>query len=158
MTNQEQIAIFIEESLEGSDCFLVDFKVKPTNNYKVYIDADTGFTLEKCIAINRSLRRKIEEAALYPEGDFSIEVSSPGVDMPLKQARQYHKHIGRKLEIELVNEDEPGILGRLLSVNEDGILIEIIPLKRGGKKTALEPEQRTLLFTDIQKALVCIEF
>jgi hypothetical protein len=62
------------------------------------------------------------------------------------------------LEIELVNEDEPGILGRLLSVEEDGIRVEIIPLKRGGKKAALEPEKRTLLFTDIQKALVCIEF
>ena len=77
MTAQEQVLQFIDECLEGTDCFLVSFKVKPTNNYKFFIDSDSGFTLEKCVRINRKMRKMIEEAELYPDGDVSLEISSP---------------------------------------------------------------------------------
>jgi ribosome maturation factor RimP len=101
MTAQEQVLLFIDECLEGTDCFLVSFKIKPTNNYKFFIDSDSGFTLEKCVRINRKMRKMIEEAELYPDGDVSLEISSPGIDIPLTLTRQYIKNIGRKLEIEL---------------------------------------------------------
>ena len=105
MTNHEQIESFLHQCLEGTDCFLVSFKVKPTNNYKIFLDSDSGLTLEKCLKVNRQLRRSIEEVGIYPEGDFSLEVSSPGVDAPLKLHRQYLKNIGRSLEIELIDEE-----------------------------------------------------
>lgn len=158
MTNQELVYQYITDCLEGTDCFLVEFKLKPTNNYKVFLDADAGLTLEKCIQINRCLRRKIEESGMYPEGDFSIEVSSPGVDAPLRLPRQYTQHVGRKLEIVLQDEDSPALIGRLQDIIEHGIRIEILPLKRTPKKTALPPEIRELSFDEIKSATVCIEF
>lgn len=73
------------------DIFLVSIKIKPTNNYKIYLDADGGLGIEKCIKINRALYKIMEEMAIHPDGDFSLEVSSPGIDEPLKLLRQYKK-------------------------------------------------------------------
>jgi len=82
-----------------SGYFLVEVRVKPTNNLKVFIDGDQGISIEKCVRYNRALYKKLEEAALFPNGDFSLEVSSPGLDEPLKLLRQYRKNIGRQVEI-----------------------------------------------------------
>ncbi len=158
MTAQEQIAIFIDEALEGTDCFLVDFKIKPTNNYKIYIDSDTQFTLEKCMRINRNLRKKVEEAELYPDGDVSLEVSSPGVDSPLKLFRQYKKNIGRTLEIILTDEAAMGITGKLITVEEDTIQIEKKQIKSRSKKIIPEVEILDIPLSSIKSATVCIEF
>jgi ribosome maturation factor RimP len=157
MTPQQQIANFIDQILEGSDCFLVEYKVKPTNNYKIFIDSDSGFTLEKAISINRRIRKQVEEAALYPEGDYSLEVSSPGVDTPLKMRRQFVKNIGRKLEIELLNEEAKGIVGRLLEVGESDLVVEEIAGKPN-KKTVEELSKVTIALSEIKNALVLIEF
>ena len=97
MNEAEQIEQFLKQCLLDTDIFLVNFQVKPTNNYKVYLDSDSGFTLEKSMKVNRQLRRAIEEAGIYPEGNYSLEVSSPGIDAPLKLRRQYQKNIGRIL-------------------------------------------------------------
>src|SRR6185436_11202021 len=86
-------------SLLQDDIFLVSIKIKPTNNIKIYLDADGGLGIEKCIKINRALYRIIEEMGTYPDGDFSLEVSSPGVDEPLKLLRQYKKNVGREVEV-----------------------------------------------------------
>ena len=98
VTKEEKIRAMLNDILEGTDIFLVDFKVKKTNNYKIFIDSDSGLQLEKCIGVNRKLRNQIDELDFYPEGDYSLEISSPGVDEPLKMMRQYKKNIGRKLK------------------------------------------------------------
>ena len=150
---------FLQEILLETDCFLVTFKVKPTNNYKIFLDSDTGLTLEKCMKINRKLRRRIEDEGIYPEGDFSLEVSSPGVDAPLKLHRQYVKNIGRKLEIELKDEEAAGIVGKLLEVNESSIKLEKSqPLKRGRKAVETEAEVIELTLDEVKTATVLIEF
>ncbi|MEZ5047667.1 MAG: ribosome maturation factor [Chitinophagaceae bacterium] len=158
MTEQAQkIELFFNECLEGTDLFLVDFKLKPTNNYKFYVDSDSGFTLEKSVNLNRKLKKMIEEAGLYPEGDYSIEVSSPGLDAPLKLHRQYLKNIGRKLLIEWKDEEQLEKIGKLIQVDEDGIVLEDV----GKVKKTKEQEtakQEKILFTAIKKAFIQIEF
>lgn len=57
--------------------FLVSLTIKPGNNIKVFVDGDEGIKIERCVSYNRRLYKLIEEAAIYPEGDFSLEVSSP---------------------------------------------------------------------------------
>ena len=65
---------------ENPSDFLVAIKVKPVNNIKIYLDADEGISIDKCIRYNRKLYRVMEESAIFPEGNFSLEVSSPGID------------------------------------------------------------------------------
>ena len=62
------------------DYFLVEARVKPTNNIKLFLDGDHGITIEKCVQINRALYKKMEGENFFPDGDFSLEVSSPGLD------------------------------------------------------------------------------
>lgn len=141
----------LETLLEG-DVFLVEMKVKPTNNIKIYLDADSGLGIEKCIKINRALYKMIEEAAMYPDGDFSLEVSSPGIDEPLKLHRQYVKNIGRWVEIVL----KDGSLkeGKLLEVQDEQLLIEFTEGK--GKKAVTH--QLPVLFSEIKQTKVQIKF
>ena len=83
--------------------FLVEVKIRPTSNIKVFLDGDAGISIEKCVQYNRALYKKIEEAELFPGGDFSLEVSSPGLDEPLKLFRQYRKNLGRPVEVVLLD-------------------------------------------------------
>lgn len=102
--------------------FLVEIRIKPTNNVKVFLDGDNGISIEKCVAWNRTLYKKIDEAGLFPNGDFSLEVSSPGLDEPLKLYRQYLKNTGRPVEVLLA--DGRKVEGKLLHVQENGITLE----------------------------------
>ena len=53
---QKAIEDFINTVMQDSeDVFLVEVKVNPGNNIKVFLDADNGITIEKCVQINRAL-------------------------------------------------------------------------------------------------------
>jgi ribosome maturation factor RimP len=56
---------------------------------------------------------------MYPNGDFSLEVSSPGLDEPLKLHRQYLKNINRNVEVTL--KDGSRIEGVMALVSEESI-------------------------------------
>ncbi|WP_462219100.1 ribosome maturation factor [Ferruginibacter sp.] len=134
------------------DIFLVSVKVKPINNYKIYLDADGGLGIEKCIKINRALYKIMEEMGMYPEGDFSLEVSSPGIDEPLKLLRQYKKNIGRSVEVTTNNEEKKE--GLLKEVTDDSITIEQTEGK--GKKAIIL--NTVISFADIKQTKVLIKF
>ena len=134
------------------DLFLVEVKIKPTNNIKVFIDGDQGVSIEKLVRYNRKLYKEIEESNLYPNGDFSLEVSSPGLEEPLKLHRQYLKNIGRYVEVT----DKEGAQkdGKLISATEAEIMVEEI--KGKGKK--METFQHRIPFDNIKTTKIQIKF
>lgn len=140
------------QPLLQEDVFLVYIKIKPTNNFKIYIDADGGLPLEKCIKINRALYKQMEEMGLYPDGDFSLEVSSPGIDEPLKLIRQYIKNVGRFIEVFKL--DDTRLEGKLLEANEEKISIEITEGK--GKKMTIN--QLEVPISHIKQTKVQVKF
>ena len=149
MTNElEKIISFTEPLLEGTDMFVVNIKNKPTNNIKLYIDADGGMPISKCADINRKLYKLIEEAAIFPDGDFSLEVSSPGVDEPLVFARQYKKNVGRKVLVSLNDGTEQ--LGKLIEAGENELVLEVAGPKK--KETILV----NIPLSEIKKTVVQI--
>jgi ribosome maturation factor RimP len=153
--SEQPILQTIEQLLQPflqEDVFLVSLKVKPTNNYKIYIDADGGLPLEKCIKINRALYKAIEEKGIFPDGDFSLEVSSPGLGEPLKLIRQYKKNIGRFVEITL--KDETKHMGQLLAATEEEIIIE----KTEGKGKKMSKNELKLPVFDIKQTIVQVKF
>ena len=137
---------------EDPSYFLVHIKVKPGHIIRVYIDGDQGLPIKQCTSFNRRLYRAIEEAAWFPEGDFALEVSSPGVDEPLLLNRQYVKNIGRKVEVTL--NDDTVKEGNLLTVTEADILIEWTEGK--GKKAT--QQQQLIPFENIKSTIVQIQF
>ena len=149
----EQVENYLAELLKDRpDTFLVRSKVKPTNNIKLYLDSDTGIRVEDCIQINRSLRRQIEETGMFGDEDFSLEVSSPGLDEPLVLHRQFVKNVGRGLEVEL--HDGGHVEGDLKATSETGIELETTEGK--GKKAVTKMIE--IPFGNIKKATVQIKF
>ena len=139
------IKSIIEEVLANEPTyFLVDMRIKPTSNIKVFLDGDSGITIETCVRFNRIFYKKIEEANIFPPGDFSLEISSPGIDEPLKLFRQYKKNIGRRAEVTL--QDGMKKEGRLIEVSEDGIILE----EAVGKNRNRQLINHTFLFNNIK--------
>ncbi|MGZ3939827.1 MAG: ribosome maturation factor [Flavisolibacter sp.] len=132
--------------------FLVEVRIKPTNNIKVFIDADEGVILSDLIDYNRKLYKQLEESSLFPDGDFSLEVSSPGLDEPLKLFRQYKKNVGRFVEIMLV--DNTRKEGKLIEATEDGVVIET----ETGKGKKKEIKQESVLFDQIKNTKIQVKF
>jgi ribosome maturation factor RimP len=147
---------------EDPALFLVETRIKPTNNVKVYLDGDNGITIEQCININRALYKQVEGSGLFPNDDFSLEVSSPGLDEPLKLPRQFRKNIGRLVEVML--QDGTKIEGKLTEVNEDSISVEEIkskkPISQKHKPTAKQVELvlRELPLKDVKSTKIQITF
>ncbi len=132
--------------------FPVEIKISPANDIKVFLDADDGITIEKCTAVNKALYKYIEEAGLFADGNFSLEVSSPGVDEPLKLHRQYKKNMGRKVEV-LLN-DGNKIEGILRNAADDAIVIE----EKTGKGNKTIIKSTTILFNQIKHTTVLVTF
>ena len=132
--------------------FLVETRIKPTNNIKIFIDGDAGITIEKCIAINRALYKQIEGSGLFPNDDFSLEVSSPGLDEPLKMHRQYIKNVGRFVEV--TQNDGLKTEGKLLEATNEAITVE----EERGKNKKKEFIKHTINFDNIKSTLVQIKF
>ncbi|MBC7901982.1 MAG: ribosome maturation factor [Gemmatimonadaceae bacterium] len=152
-THIQALSGMVEQILQDDpDCFLVDIRIKPTNNIKVALDADSGVSIAKCVAVNRALYKKLEETALFPDGDFSLEVSSADVNEPLKQHRQYKKNIGRKVEVIL--NDGTILEGKMTEVADTEILVE----ETKGKNKKAELIKHRIDINNIKSTKIQIQF
>lgn len=145
-----KIEALLAPLLEGTDMFVTNLQIEPGNNIKLFLDADEGLNVQKSVSINRQLVAQIDELGWYPNGDYSLEVSSPGVDEPLRSIRQYIKNIGRTLAVTNVEDLEQ--IGVLKAVTEVGISIEVKINKK--KETALVE----VPFENIKQSIVQVIF
>lgn len=134
------------------DTFLVNIRIKPINNIKVFLDGDNGLAIDKCVKINRAMYKVIEENEWYPDGNFSLEVSSPGIDEPLKLLRQYKKNINRNVEVTLLDDSKQE--GKLLEADEEKLVIE----QTTGKNKKAVTLTKEIAFADIKQTIVLIAF
>jgi len=154
MITAEKIKKLVEEKIEGSPNFIVDISVKPGNKITVLMDNDKGIVVADCVAVSRhiegSLDREVE--------DFSLEVSSPGLDYPLKINRQYKKNIGR--QVSSVTKEGQKVIGKLVAVNDNDIVIETKSTERveGKKGKQLIINNINLTFDQIKETKVVLTF
>ena len=168
--NQESQVRIIEKRItdllaDEPGYFIVEVVIKPLNNIKVFVDADQGAAIDRLTKLNRVLYKWVEES-MFPDGNFSLEVSSPGLDEPIKLHRQYLKNIGRYVEV-LEKEGEMKE-GKLLSATENEIIIEETKARLTGKNKKnedgqgkgkkMELIQHTILFENIKATTIQIKF
>ena len=152
-TESEKIEEFVKDYLSGSkELFLVDIKIAPGNKVTVLLDGDKGVTIDDCTVLNKALYKFIEEKEVFGAANFSLEVSSFGVDRPLQLLRQYKKNIGRNVEVVL--NDGTKQEGTLTEVNDDEIKIE----QKTGKGNKMTKQTTTILFNQIKHTTVLITF
>jgi ribosome maturation factor RimP len=109
----------LQEELPRRGLFLVDVAVSPGNRITVLADSMKGITIEECIAVHRFIESKFNRDT----EDYELEVSSPGLDNPLKQPVQFQKNLGRWLDV--VTYDGLKTTGKLVMAEEKSITLEL---------------------------------
>jgi len=152
MIQAEFIRELLKEELIKRGLFLVETMVKPGNRITVFIDSMVGVTIEECIAVSRF----IENALNRDAEDFELEVSSPGLENPLKLPVQFHKNMGKWLDV--IMKDGLKITGKLLFAGDDMIKVEAAGYEKDakGRKKMLILKETELRFEDIKAAKVNI--
>jgi ribosome maturation factor RimP len=148
---QEIKAVAQERLTEGQ--FLIDVIVtarKGPKKVMVIVDADQGFSIDDCAELSRHLSKILDEKNLIDD-NYMLEVTTPGVDFPLKLNRQYKKNIGRTLKIKL---REKTVEGKLILATDDSITLEQ-EIGSGKKK---EVNSMIIPIAEIEKALVLVSF
>jgi ribosome maturation factor RimP len=102
---------------------------------RIFIDKSGGVSVENCASTSRYLSEELDKAenADLIDGSYTIEVSSPGLDRPLKSKRDFERNLGKTLR---VTQNGKFIKGVLKSANGDSIILETTTTK--GKKPATE--------------------
>jgi ribosome maturation factor RimP len=154
MIKQEVLKNIIEEELDNSSLYLVDLNISGSNRLSVYIDSDQGVTIDECVALSRSIEKKLNR----DEEDFELQVSSPGLDMPLKIFAQYKKNIGRELEVNF--KDGQKIRGKLIAATDNNFELEEQKKikEKGSKKKKLIILKHNIELNAVKTARVVISF
>lgn len=155
MISKEKILSLIEEKLSDSDYFIVSLTITTGNKIKLVLDRMKGITVEECVAFSRAIEHNLDR----DEEDFELEVTSPGLHLPLQVKEQYIKNIDRELEVHVDGFDKK-IVGKLLDVNDNGIVLlqESRQKVEGHKKKQLIKTEHSIDFDKINKALIVIKF
>ncbi|KYG76286.1 ribosome maturation factor RimP [Roseivirga ehrenbergii] len=147
----EKVAL---SSLKDESYFIVDVIVKGVSGKTkilVLLDSDSGFNIDDCADLSRAISNEMEAEAIMDD-PYILEVSSPGLDHPLKLKRQYQKNVGR--ELKLVLTDSSIVKGKLIEVCENTIKFE----KEVKEKKKIGSELVEINFDTIEKANVLVSF
>lgn len=154
MITKEQIQSIIAPKVEEEGMFIVEITVSATNQISIFIDADKGVTIDQCITISRF----VEEHLNRDEEDYELDVSSAGLDLPLKVARQYVKNIGRMVDV--VTKKGQKFTGKLVAANNDGFEVEVEKsvLLEGKKRKEKITEIDRINYSDIKSTKIVVSF
>lgn len=153
MITEADVKRMVEKHLEGTMHFLVAVELRPGNKLVVEVDDDRAITLNELAALNKAVREE-----LGPEADdYEMQFSSPGMGRPFKVMRQYHKHMGRIVDITL--NDGRTLHGQLAAIAEATVGLRIQhPSKVKGRLPKLDEEVTTVPLTDIKSTKATITF
>jgi ribosome maturation factor RimP len=117
---------------------------------RVVVDSDTGADLDRVADVSRALSAKLDETDAMGEGEYTLEVGTPGAERALTEHRHYVRAAGRLVRFQLTEGGE--LVARILRVDEEGLDLEV-PGVKGRKATT-----RRLAFPDVARARVQVEF
>ena len=139
----------IEEIVKSLGFLLIDLIVRGDNHLRIvelFIDGEKAITTDDCAHASRVINEAIETEGLIDES-YRLDVSSPGVERPLKFLVQYNKHLNRKFELTFKDGDEEKkINAKLTVINGNALFFQE------------NKNEYKIDFKDIIKAKVLISF
>jgi len=110
----------IKGILQEKDLRLYDFDFNEVAKIlRVYIDREGGVTISDCQRISSALSQELDKLDLIRH-NYTLEVSSPGINRPLKRPDHFRWALGKQVEIDLADSK---IQGFLRNVDENGIVV-----------------------------------
>jgi len=136
----------IEQTVQGLDYELVDFETSPRGRLmRVFIDSPNGITVDDCATVSNQLTRIFEvENVDYDR----LEVSSPGLDRPLKKAADFERFAGQDVQLRL----------RMPIANQRNFAGVLQGLKDGVVTLETEKGPMEVPFEEIEKARLVPKF
>ena len=146
---KQEISQKFEDVVNSLGYLLVDFVIRGDSKLRIielYIDNETGINSDDCTLVSKEIDNLIEKENLI-ESNFRLDVSSPGVDRPLKYLVQYKKHLNRKFEMQyMLGEEVRHFTGTLVNIVDDHLFFQN------------KQEELKVNFEDVKKAKVLISF
>jgi ribosome maturation factor RimP len=116
--------------VQGSHNYVVDIEIKGSLGNPliwIYLDAENGqATIEDCTQVSRELKVLMDAHEVYAEGNYTLNVSTPGLSRPLQDVRQYKNNIGRFAKIKTREEDKTMILeGKIVGADDQLLQLQM---------------------------------
>ena len=143
------LADVVEPVVRALDLDLEDLRVTTVGRrklVKVVIDGDDGVNLDVVADVSRAVADAIESAQSMGDADWTLEVTSPGVERPLTLPRHWRRAVGRMVQVYFV--DGRDDTGRILEFDEES----------GDIQFNFKGAIRTRNLSKIAKAIVQVEF
>lgn len=145
---EKNILNTINDISEKNNLFLLEVLFRGTERNRVieiFIDGEEDLSADDCAKISREINQDIEKKELLTSA-YRLDVSSPGVDRPLKYLKQYKKHINRKFEVSYKSgENKKRITGKLVKIEDDHLYF-------------FTNQEQAIKFEDIITAKVIVSF
>lgn len=146
---REKLIELLEPVVRAQGCELWELKYQARRGngfLRLYIDAEQGIDLEACEKVSRAVSAVLDERDPIPV-EYTLEVSSPGMDRVLRTAAHFTRYIGERASVDMVLpvNGRRRFLGKLLAVNGVELTLEqdgqpvLLPLA-GISKARLAPE------------------
>ena len=136
----------IEQVVSGLGYELVDIEFSPRGRLlRVFLDIERGITVDDCATVSNQLQRVFEvENVDYDR----LEISSPGLDRPLKKLADFERFVGEnaQLRLSLPIGNQRNLVGVLGGVRDGAVVLET------------EKGEQLLPFQDIEKARLVPKF
>ncbi|MER7687819.1 ribosome maturation factor RimP [Streptomyces sp. NPDC097610] len=152
-TQSERLRVLLEPLVSSQGLDLEEVEVDSVGRkrvLRVVVDSDEGADLDAIADVSRALSAKLDETDAMGEGEYTLEVGTPGAEREFKEHRHYVRATDRLVKFQLADGGE--LVARILDVDEEGVDVEV-PGVKGRKPTA-----ERLVFQDIAKARVQVEF
>ncbi|MFD4414196.1 ribosome maturation factor RimP [Streptomyces sp. NPDC058466] len=152
-TQSERLRELLEPLVSSQGLDLEEVEVDSVGRkrvLRVVVDSDEGADLDAIADVSRALSAKLDETDAMGEGEYTLEVGTPGAERELKEHRHYVRATDRLAKFQLGDGAE--LVARILAVDDAGVDVEV-PGVKGRKPTA-----KRLAFEDIAKARVQVEF
>ncbi len=130
MSQQEILFKLVEPVVQAEGLELVDLEYNKEGKrwvLRVFIDGPEGISHDECVRVTRSLEPVLEQEDPIPHG-FVLEVSSPGLDRPLKRDRDFERALGKRVEIKTyvpLVEKKKTLRGTLLDLADKDLRLEL---------------------------------
>jgi ribosome maturation factor RimP len=102
---------------------------------RVIVDADGGVDLDGVAQVSRAVSDVLDDRGAF-DGPYVLEVSSPGVDRPLREPRHWRRAVGRLVKVDL---DGQSVVGRVFGADANGVRLDIGGTARDAPWSALGP-------------------
>lgn len=125
---QDKLTELLRPAVEGLGYELVGIEHLPMGKHtvlRIYIDSTDGITVNDCSRVSHQVSGVLEVEEPI-KGQFTLEVSSPGIDRPLFSFEQFKQFVGSKVKLKLYHaiEGKRKITGLIESIEGDDINIK----------------------------------